>query len=112
MAVTEVGDASAFPTPAHLASYGRADPRHPPPRTSVRGEGPLRGGNKQLERALFLSAFASLSSPESRAYYDKKRAEKKRHNAALICLTRRRVDVLFAMLRDGTLSQPRHGQAA
>ncbi|MGI9000394.1 MAG: IS110 family transposase, partial [Pseudonocardia sp.] len=50
--------------------------------------------------ALFLSAFASLADPTSRAYYDRKRAQGKRHNAALICLARRRTDVLYAMLRD------------
>jgi hypothetical protein len=47
-----------------------------------------------------LSAFASLADPTSRAYYDRKRTEGKKHNAALTCLARRRVDVLFAMLRD------------
>ncbi|MFF1615657.1 IS110 family transposase, partial [Amycolatopsis sp. NPDC058278] len=35
-------------------------------------------------------------------YYDRKRAEGKKHNAALICLARRRCDVLYAMLRNGT----------
>ena len=49
---------------------------------------------------VFLSAFASLADPTSRAYYDRKRAQGKRHNAALICLARRRVDVIYAMLRD------------
>ena len=39
----------------------------------------------------------------SRAYYDRKRAQGKRHNQAIIALARRRTDVLFAMLRDGTL---------
>ncbi|MFD4198269.1 IS110 family transposase, partial [Amycolatopsis thermoflava] len=38
----------------------------------------------------------------SRAYYDRKRAEGKKHNAALICLARRRCDVLYAMLRNHT----------
>lgn len=33
---------------------------------------------------MFLSAFASLSDPLSRVYYDRKRAEGKKHNAALI----------------------------
>ncbi len=47
-----------------------------------------------------MSAFASLADPTSRAYYDRKRAAGKRHNAALICLARRRVDVIYAMLRD------------
>lgn len=54
-----------------------------------------------LKRALFLSAFAALKDPVSRTYYKRKRAEKK-HNQALIALARRRCDVLFAMLRDGT----------
>ena len=47
-----------------------------------------------------MSAFASLADPTSRGYYDRKRAQGKRHNAALICLARRRIDVLYAMLRD------------
>ena len=38
-----------------------------------------------------------------RAYYDRKRAEGKKHNAAVICLARRRCDVILAMLR---LRQP------
>lgn len=33
-------------------------------------------------------------------------AQGKRHNQALIALARRRSDVLYAMLRDGTLYQP------
>jgi hypothetical protein len=49
-----------------------------------------------------LAAFAALHDPTSRTYYDRKRAEGKKHNAALICLARRRCDVLYAMLRNGT----------
>jgi len=49
---------------------------------------------------MFLAAFASLRDPESKAFYDRKRAEGKRHNAALICLARRRCDVILAMLRN------------
>ena len=48
---------------------------------------------------MFLAAFASLRAPESKAFYDRKRAEGKRHNAALICLARRRCNVILAMLR-------------
>jgi len=69
-------------------------------------------GNHALKSALFLSAFASLSDPASRAYYDRKRTQGKRHNAALICLARRRVDVLFAMLRDHTPYQAPNAQPA
>ena len=56
-----------------------------------------------VKRALFLFACAALHDPSSRAYYDRKRAEGKRHNQAIIVLARRRSNVLFAMLRDGTL---------
>lgn len=85
--LAEAGDASAFPTAAHLASYAGLTPTTRRSGTSVRGEGPPRGSNKTLKRALFLTSFASLSSPESRTYYDRKRAENKRLNAALICLS-------------------------
>ncbi|MFF0011369.1 IS110 family transposase [Streptomyces sp. NPDC005374] len=104
--LAEVGDASAFPTAARLASYAGLTPTTRRSGTSIRGEGPPRGGNKILKRALFLALFAS------RAYYDRKRAENKRHNAALICLTRRRVDVLHAMLKHRTLYQPGHEHTA
>lgn len=59
-----------------------------------------------LKRALFLSAFAALRDPISRTYYARKISQGKRHNQALIALARRRCDVLFAMLRDGTLYSP------
>jgi len=95
-----------FTSAAHLASYAGLAPVTRRSGTSIRGEHPSRSGNKVLKRALFLSAFAALRDPVSRAYYDRKRAEGKRHNQALIALARRRRDVLFAMLRDGTLYDP------
>ena len=101
-----------FKDAAHLASYAGIAPVTRRSGTSIRGEHAPRGGNKRLKRALFLSAFASLSHPPSRAYYDRKRAQGKRHNQALIALARRRCDVLFAMLRDGTLYQPPAAAAA
>ena len=39
-------------------------------------------------------------SPASKAYYNGKRAQGKRHTQAVIALARRRVNVLWAMLRD------------
>jgi len=101
----EVGDGTSFPTSGHLAAYAGLAPLTRRSGTSIRGEHPPKGGNKQLKRAFFRSAFASLADPLSRAYYDRKRAEGKKHNAALICLARRRVDVLHAMLRDRALYQ-------
>lgn len=96
----EVGDGSSFPTSGHLAAYAGLAPVTRRSGSSIRGEHPSRAGNKQLKRAFFLAAFAALRDPASRAYYDRKRAEGKKHNAALICLARRRCDVLYAMIRD------------
>ncbi|WP_439376764.1 IS110 family transposase [Amycolatopsis lexingtonensis] len=98
----EVGDASNFASSGHLAAYAGIAPVTRSSGTSIKGEHPARTGNRQLKRAFFLAAFAALSDPTSRTYYDRKRAEGKKHNAALICLARRRCDVLYAMLRNGT----------
>lgn len=103
--ITEVAG-KHFETAGHLASYAGLTPVTWRSGTSIRGDHPSRKGNKVLKRALFLSAFAALKYPDSRAYYDRKRAEKKKHNQALIALARRRCDVLFAMLRDGAFYSP------
>ena len=67
----------------------------------VGNNGRMRGGNKVLKRVFYQSAFASLrGSQESRAFYDRKGAEGKRYTQALIALARRRVNVVWAMLRD------------
>jgi hypothetical protein len=48
----------------------------------------------------FQAAFCSLQHPTSKAFYTRKRAERKTHHQAVIALARRRVDVLHAMLRN------------
>ena len=90
-----------FPTAGHLACYAGLAPVTRRSGSSIRGEHPPRAGNNVLKRALFLSAFSALSDPVSRAYYDHKIAQHKRHNEALIALARRRCNVLYAMPRDG-----------
>jgi len=52
------------------------------------------GGNKGLKRVFYQSAFCSLGHPDSRAFYDRKRREGKRHHQAVIALARRRINVL------------------
>ena len=110
--LVEIGDGRAFPTAAHLASYAGLAPVTRRSGSSIRGEAPPRRGNRLLKRAYFLAAFASLADPTSRAYYDRKIAEGKRHNQALLCLARRRSDVIFAMLRDGAFYQAPASQYA
>lgn len=92
-----------FLSAAALAAYAGLAPTTRQSGTSIRSERVSHAGNKRLKRALFLSAFASIrSDPISRAYYDRKRGQGKRHNQALIALAHRRLTVLFAMIRDGS----------
>ena len=70
------------------------------------------GGNKALKRVFYQSAFCSLAHPDSRAFYDRKRREGKRHHQAVIALARRRVNVLWAILHSRTPFQPGFKTAA
>jgi transposase len=63
------------------------------------------GGNKGLKRVFYQSAFCSLGHPDSRAFYDRKRREGKRHHQAVLALARRRINVLWAMLNSRQLFQ-------
>lgn len=100
MILAVVPDITAFPSAAALASYSGLAPVSRRSGTSVRADHTPVRGHRQLKKALFQSAFASLADPLSRAYYDRKRAEGKHHNAALICLARRRINVIYAIMRD------------
>jgi transposase len=70
------------------------------------------GGNKVLKRVFYQSAFCSLHSPDSRAFYARKRAAGKRHHQALIALARRRVNVLWSMLHTRQPFQANRARAA
>ena len=103
-----------FENAAALASYAGLAPTTRQSGTSIRSERVSHSGNKRLKRALFLSAFATIRSDAiSRASYDRKRAQGKRHNQAIIALAHRRLGVLYAMIRDGSLyDQPQPALAA
>ncbi len=103
-----VGDIRAFESADRLAAYAGLVPAARDSGKWVGNRRRMRGGNKTLKRVFYQSAFASLrSAPESRVFYDRKRAEGKRHTQALIALARRRVNVVWAMLRDGTIFESR-----
>jgi transposase len=103
-----VGDICAFSSADRLAAYAGLVPAARDSGKRVGKHRRMRGGNKVLKRVFYQSAFASLrSAPESRAFYERKRREGKRHTQALIALARRRVNVLWAMLRDGTTFETR-----
>lgn len=61
-----------------------------------------RRGNRVLKKVFYQSAFTAISChAPSREYYLRKRAEGKNLPQAVIALARRRVNVVWAILRDG-----------
>ena len=107
------GDMGAFDSVDRLAGVAGLAPV---PRDSGRISGNLkrpRRYNRRLLRTCYLSALVSIrADPASRTYYDRKRAEGKRHTQAVLALARRRLNVLWAMLRDHTTYQPTTPSAA
>jgi transposase len=107
------GDLTSFITADRLAGIAGLAPV---PRDSGRISGNLkrpRRYDRRLLRVFYLAANNAVKScPESRAYYDRKRSEGKRHSQAVLCLARRRLNVLWAMQRDNTSYQPGLPRAA
>ncbi|MBT2410981.1 IS110 family transposase [Streptomyces sp. ISL-12] len=100
------GDMDAFGSADRLAGFAGLAPR---PRDSGRVSGNLRRPKRYhrgLPRSMYLSAMVSTTTcPASKAYYQRKRAEGKGHKPALLALARRRLNVLWAMIREGQCYQ-------
>lgn len=109
--IAEAGTLTRFRSPDALASAAGIAP-------VLRQSGKTRflrrptGGNKGLKRVFYQSAFCSLAHPDSRAFYDRKRREGKRHHQAILALARRRIDVLWAILRSRVPFRENHKLAA
>ncbi len=110
--LAEVGDVSRFASADSLAAAaGIAPVLRASGTTSYQRR--ARRGNRVLKRVLYRSAFSCIAHhQQSQIYYRKKRAEGKGHHQAVIALARRRVDVLWAMLRDGQTYSERPPQVA
>ncbi|WP_419679497.1 IS110 family transposase [Mycobacterium avium] len=107
------GDMSAFDSANRLAGVSGLAPV---PRDSGRISGNLkrpRRYNRRLLRACYLSSQIAIRTDiASRTYYDRKRTEGKTHTQAVLALARRRLNVLWAMLRDHRIYQPTAPNAA
>jgi transposase len=107
------GDMTAFDSVDRLAGVSGLAPV---PRDSGRISGNLkrpRRYDRRMLRACYLSAqIATRTDPASRTYYDRKRTEGKTHTQAVLALARRRLNVLWAMLRDHAVYQPATTTAA
>jgi transposase len=95
------GDLAAFANSGRLATYAGLAPV---PADSGRRTGIMhrpKRYHRGLRRVFYMAAMANLRiDGPSRAYYQRKRTERKGHNQALIALARRLIDVLWALLRD------------
>lgn len=99
--IAAAGDLTGYMNAGRLAS---AAGLVPVPRDSGRRTGNLHRPtrySRKLRRVFYLSAqAAAMHEGPNRDYYLKKRSEGQNHVQALIALARRRVDVLWALLRD------------
>ena len=103
----DVGDGTSFPPPPTSPPTPASPPSTRSSGSSIRGEHPSRRGNKQLKRAFFLVRVRlAVPTRPPAPTTTRRRPEGKHHTQALLCLARRRIDVLFAMLRDGTFYEP------
>ena len=105
--VAIVGDLSGYKDAGRLASHaGLAPVARDSGRRTGNYHRPKRY-NRRLRHIFYMSAQTAMMRPgPSRDYYLKKRAEGLSHTQALLALARRRVDVLWAMLRDNRLFTP------
>ncbi|WP_327160562.1 IS110 family transposase [Streptomyces zaomyceticus] len=96
-----VGDLSAHKDAGHLAAHAGLAPV---PRDSGRKTGNLhrpKHYSRRLRYVFYMSSLVAMRMPgASQDYYGKKRSEGLLHTQAILSLARRRVDVLWAMLRD------------
>jgi transposase len=110
------GDTGVFGSAGRLAGVAGLAPV---PRDSGRISGNMRRPHRyhrRLLRVFYLSAqIAARFCPTSKAFHDRNRDEGKSHKQAVLALARRRLDVLWALIRDQrafAAQPPQHRLAA
>jgi transposase len=110
--IAHAGTLGGYRSPAALAAHAGLAP-------VARDSGRVQGHQQRphryhrgLRRIFSISNLGALRAcPTSRAYYDRKRAEGKTHRQAAAALSRRRVDVLWACVRDNKPYQPKRSRS-
>jgi transposase len=106
--LAEVVDVRRYPTRHAFASANGSAPIPASSGRTVRHR-LNRGGNRQLNRCLYLIALTEIRcDTEGRASYRRKRAEGKTKPEALRCLKRRLSDIIYRQLRQDLRSQKDH----
>ena len=84
--------------PLHLSSSGKGK------------DVATKQGNRRLQATIYflaiqmvqLSSKGTPRNPVVRAYYEKRKAEGKTSQQALICISRRLISIIYGMLKNGT----------
>jgi transposase len=101
--VAEIGDINRFSSAEKLAAFAGIDP-------TVKQSGQFTGtkahmskrGSPYLRRALYLAAVAAnLHNPALHAIYEKKRSQGKPHGIALSTISRKLLNIIFAVMKSG-----------
>lgn len=102
-----IGDPALLESPDQLAAWaGLAPVSKDSGKRTGRLHTPKRY-SRRLRRVMYMSALTAIRcDPTSKVYYQRKREQGKRPVPATICLARRRVNVLYALLRDNRHWQP------
>ncbi len=107
--LAEIGDIKRFPNANKLAQFAGIAPLH----LSSSGKGKdvaTKQGNRRLQATFYflaiqmvqVSSKGTIRHPAFRAYYEKRIAEGKTSQQALICISRRLISVIYGMLKNGT----------
>ena len=109
MILAEIGDIKRFSNANKLAQFAGIAPLH----LSSSGKGKdvaTKQGNRRLQATIYFLAIQMVQvsskgtprNPVVRAYYEKRKAEGKTSQQALICISRRLISIIYGMLKHGT----------
>ena len=107
--LSEIGDIKRFGNANKLAQFAGIAPLH----LSSSGKGKdmaTKQGNRRLQATIYFLAIQMIQisskgtprHPAFRAYYEKRKAEGKTSQQALICISRRLISIIYGMLKSGT----------
>jgi transposase len=108
--ISQVVDINRFSSPSKLAKFIGVAPVEKSSGRKIRYQ-KSKHGKRYLYSAIFFVALNHISrtrdrrdnNPISRAYYLKKISEGKTKKEAITCLARRLIDVIYAIMRDGSM---------
>lgn len=101
---SEIGDIHRFKSAKELVAFCGLDPRIRQSGTTLNSTGKVtKRGSTRLRYAFFIGANISrMFDPEMKTYYEKKKAEGKKHTVATCSTARKLIHRVFAVWKRGT----------